>query len=253
MLKVSLRSDIAKLSILILVTILVIVASQKILAQPLAQPQLGPRICAESPVQPTDPIQMSSVLHTTGFVSGLPVTNSPNIHTVKEIFDCRSLAIPPQPKFKLDVTLITTWAHGVMVFFNSTICQRTNEGDITTCRTPSIPVTTTSNLTRCNESIVHNPEVSRNDDELSYIPQGHNSFVTAHTGGFTTAETHVYKCFSGNVQLPNKIKVMTLFTSVYLPAYSTGVHSMQFLKTTCVEDIRSARVESCQWTGLPSH
>jgi len=248
MLKVSLRADVATFSILILVTILVIVASQKIVAQP----QVGPRLCTESPVQPTDPIQMSSVLHTNGLVSGVPVTISPNIHTVKEIFDCRSLAIPPQPKFKLDVTLITTWAHGITAFFNVTICQRTNEGDITTCTTPSIPVTT-SNLTRCNESIVHNPEVSSNNDELSFIPQGHNSFVTTHQGGFTTAETHVYKCFSGNVQLPNKIKVMTLFTSVYLPAFSTGVHNMQFLKTTCVEDIRSARVESCQFTVLPSH
>lgn len=237
----------ATFSILILVTILVIVASPKILAQP----QVGARLCAESSAQPPDPIQMSSVLHTNGLVSGIPVTISPNIHTVKEIFDCRPVAIPPQPKFKLDVTLITTWAQGVTAFFNVTICQRTNEGDITTCTTPSIPVTT-PNLTRCNESIVHNPEVSSNDDELSFVPQGHNSFVTTHQSGFTTAETHVYKCFSGNVQLPNKIKIMTLFTNVYLPSFSTGVHKMQFLKTTCVEDIRSARVESCQSTPLAS-
>lgn len=144
---------------------------------------------------------MTSVLHTNGLVSGVPVTISPNIHTVKEIFDCRSLSIPPEPRYKLDVTLITTWAHGITAYFNVTICHRTNEGDITSCTTPSIPVTT-SNLTRCNESILHNPEVSSNEDELTFIPPGYNNPVTTHQSAFTTAETHVYKCLAGNVQLP---------------------------------------------------
>ena len=91
-----------------------------------------------------------------------------------------------------------------------------------------------------------NASLSRCIEEEPVYPIEMNTLPLIKIGGPTSAksimsEKHVYGCVSGNSIVPNKIKEVITFTSLF---EQTNSSKSAYMATTCVKDILSARVNS---------
>jgi hypothetical protein len=182
------------------------------------------------------------------------ITTGQFIHTEKETCDCRILF--PQPEtFKRDVTTVTNLIGrgdgSFIIGYNVTMCQRTSQGDISSCKNSPPLGEFETNISRCNETYIEHPS----EIESISIPVPFVGDTDLYFGNSVSSETHVYKCFAGNVQHPNKIKTVTLFTTytgpyVYVPDGGFNNVYARHAAITCVKDISTARVEACMVSNI---
>jgi hypothetical protein len=207
--------------------------------------------CSKSSNQPSEPISMDSVITSDPDIA--PKFNFIHtIHSEKETFDCRPIE-PSQPGFKMSTQIVTHLeappsSPPAFFFFKAITCRINLEGIVNACSTTPITIVT-SNLTHCSREKPVNGSAQISSGAIEDgIAQN-----SKYNGISIMSETQQYKCISGNIQFPNKIKVVTLFTVVRAPAH-LGFPNPKYdlFETSCVRDIRSASVNSCEIRHIPN-
>jgi len=223
----------------------------------LGQPQGGGYSCILSSAQPSDPTDLSSII-----VKPYGGIIYRFIHTEKVQYDCRPAFVPPQPRFNMHTTIVTNlyplqYISASDVHFNVTMCRISLQGVVISCSTPPIPFVKYGypflpfNITGCTELAIQHNSDSRS---VTFADFGNYNDPLIQRDALMMSETHLYKCNAGQVQIADKIKVMTLFTLMSGPtANSRDMNSVKTMsyEVSCIEDIRSGRVESCQARAMP--
>lgn len=183
--------------------------------------------CALAQVQPTDAIDMNTVVFN---------TTAKTVHVEKEIFRCE---IPNIPGLTIvDVSIYTEIIEDLIHFptvsptttFEVITCVKNDNGQVVACKN-TIPSTTEPKLS-CKPSIVA-------------FPMEMNTVVASNGIAKTVdAQKEVFKC---PLDSPKTFKDVTIFTEIFenLSTHPTQNITKVFEITTCVKDVFTANVTAC--------
>jgi hypothetical protein len=192
--------------------------------------------CIKSKAQPTHPVQMETAIFK---APQAPAGNdTKTTHVNEQTYNCIRPGHPPIYK---DLTTYTNiWGHLERSEFipNATSmltvnCERNSTGDLLTCGFQDW-----NNVYPAMKSC----------EEETPIPPIQVNTITYGTGlgqlRTIVSETHTYKCIAGNTNIPDKMKDVVIFTSLY----NIGGSKFNFMTTTCVKDIKTATIDYCNYS-----